>query len=146
MKLINNTYKILYIYLNNKQIADCLLFGQQIESNDDIKVFTEENAWKNYVNEQIGNDTWLNDNIKNNLALSENTVYADVGYLTQYNFRLAVNDETDQYLDSLLASEDDRIQITAMSGDKYRLNKNDFINLVQQYKLDKPLYLNIIKS
>jgi hypothetical protein len=88
----------------------------------------------------------LNDNIKNNLALSENTVYADVGYLTQYNFRLAVNDETDQYLDSLLASEDDRIQITAMSGDKYRLNKNDFINLVQQYKLDKPLYLNIIKS
>jgi uncharacterized protein YciU (UPF0263 family) len=146
MRLINNTYKILYIYLNNKQIADCLLFGQQIESNDDIKVFTEENAWKNYVNEQIGNDTWLNDNIKNNLALSENTVYADVGYLTQYNFRLAVNDETDQYLDSLLASEDDHIQITAMSGDKYHLNKNEFINLVQQYKLDKPLYLNIIKS
>jgi len=146
MKLINNTYKILYIYLNNKQIADCLLFGQQTESNDDIKVFTEENAWKNYVNEQIGNDTWLNDNIKNNLALSENTVYADVGYLTQYNFRLAVNDETEQYLDALLASEDDHIQITAMSGDKYHLNKNEFINLVQQYKLDKPLYLNIIKS
>jgi len=146
MKIINNTYKILYIYLFNKRSVGLLFFSQQIESEDDIKVFTTENEWINYVNDQIGNDTWFNEEIKAQIKLSENMPCIDIGYLTQYNFRLSVNDQTEQHLEYLSGLDNSTIELASMYGDKYYLNKNEFMKLFEQYKLDKPLYLNLVKS
>ena len=144
MKLINNSQKRMYYYISENQSYGFLNFGQQLETNRGFISFVSVEEWKNHVNAALGNDTWLNKNLKK--ELEEQTGYSDVGYLTPYNFRLPVNDETDSQLNQLLSSNTDPVRITAMSGDVYVLNRDDLVSLIDQYTKDKPLYLAVLEG
>jgi len=144
MRLINNISKCMYYYMSDNQSYGFLNFGQQLETNIGVISFLSVEEWKNHVNAALGNDTWLNENLKK--ELEEQTEYSDVGYLTPYNFRLPVNDETDIMLEQLLASNKDPVRISAMSSDVYVLNRDDLVSLIDQYTKDKLLYLAVLEG
>jgi hypothetical protein len=130
--------------MSDNQSYGFLNFGQQLETNIGVISFLSVEEWKNHVNAALGNDTWLNENLKK--ELEEQTEYSDVGYLTPYNFRLPVNDETDIMLEQLLASNKDPVRISAMSSDVYVLNRDDLVSLIDQYTKDKLLYLAVLEG
>jgi hypothetical protein len=144
MKLINNTNKHIYYYISQNQSYGFLNFGQQIETNRNIISFLSAEEWKSHVNTELGTDTWLNEDLKK--QLEEQIEYNDIGYLTQYNFRLPVNDETDSQLSQLISSNTDSVRITALSGDTYTLSRADLVSLIDQYTKDKPLYLAMVEK
>ena len=146
MKLINNSQKYMYYYIPENQSYGFLNFGQQLETNRGFISFLSVEEWKNHVNAALGNDSWLSENFKKELEeqAKDTAKNSDVGYLTPYNFRLPVNDETDSKLNQLLSSNTDPVRITAMSGDVYTLSKDDLVSLIDQYTKDKPLYLAMV--
>lgn len=144
MKLINNTNIRIYYYIPENQWYGFLNFGQQLETNKEVVSFLSVEEWKNHINTVLGTDTWLNENLKK--ELEETIQYSNIGYLTPYNFRLSVNDDTDFMLDELLASNIDPVYIKSASGDKYPLSRHDLILLADQYKIDKPLYLAVVEG
>ena len=148
MKLINNTNKHTYYYISQDQVFGFLNFGQQLETNREVVSFSSVEEWKNHINTALGTDTWLNENLKKELEeqTKDTAKHSDVGYLTPYNFRLPVNDETDSILEELLAFNKDPVYIKSYSGDSYYLSRNDLILLVDQYKIDKPLYLAMVEK
>jgi hypothetical protein len=148
MKLINNTCSVIYYYIPANKIYGLLPFGQQLETLDDIVSFSKIEEWKNYINTALGTDTWLNENLKKDLEEQNKDIakHSDVGYLTAYNFRLPVNEETDSQLNRLLSSNTDPVRITVMSGDVYTLSKDDLVSLIDQYTKDKPLYLAMVEK
>jgi hypothetical protein len=148
MKLINNTNKHIYYYISQDQSYGFLNFGQQLETNRNVVSFLSAEEWKNHINTTLGTDTWLNENLKKELEeQSKDTAkHSDVGYLTAYNFRLPVNEETDSKLNQLLSSNTDPVRITAMSGDVYTLSKDNLVSLIDQYTKDKPLYLAMVEK
>jgi hypothetical protein len=143
MRLINNTNKILYYYIEEIKYPNILYFSQQIESIHDIKSFIDRNDWINYVNSSIGDESWLSEELKN-VVLPEK--FEDLGYLTKYDFRLSVDDETENNLCKLISSNDQIVEVTSNTGHLYQLSKNDFMELLYEYSNDKPLYLQIIKG
>lgn len=144
MKLCNNTHKYLFYYISNQQLYGILSFGCQIESSQQIIAFHDLEAWKNYITEQLGNSSWYNEEqIQATIAAM---VVSNNGYLTQYGYRLRVDTTTEQKLDQLLLSNDNTIVFTTMSGDVASLQREDFIDMVNQYKIDKPLYLAVLES
>lgn len=146
MKLINNTNKHIYYYIPQDKSYGFLNFGQQLETNREVVSFLLVEEWKNHVNTALGTDTWLNENLKKELEeqAKDTAKHSDVGYLTVYNIRLPVNDETDFQLNQLLSSNTDPVRITAMSGDAYTLSRDDLVSLIDQYTKDKPLYLAMV--
>ena len=148
MKLINNTNKYIYYYISYNQNYGFLNFGQQLETNREIVSFSSVEEWKNHINTALGTDTWLNENLKKELEeqAKDTAKHSDVGYLTAYNIRLSVNDETDSQLNQLLSSNTDPVRITAMSGDVYTLSRDDLVSLIDQYRKDKPLYLAMVEK
>lgn len=144
MKLINNTYPTLYYYIPSNKTYGLLNFGQQIETLDSVLSFNNKEEWKTHINNELGTDTWLNDSLK--LQLEDNNKYIDSGYLTNFNFRLDVNDATDNMLNELLTCGKDPINIRARSGDTYTISRSDLINIITQYQIDKPLYLTIVEK
>lgn len=148
MKLINNINKHIYYYISQDQSYGFLNFGQQLETNREVVSFLSAEEWKNHINTTLGTDTWMNENLKKELEeqTKDTTKHSDVGYLTAYNFRLPVNEETDSQLNRLLSSNTDPVRITVMSGDVYTLSKDDLVSLIDQYTKDKPLYLAMVEK
>jgi hypothetical protein len=148
MRLINNISKCIYYYISENQSYGFLSFGQQLETNRNIVSFLSVEEWKNHINTELATDTWLNENLKKELEeqAKDTAKHSDVGYLTAYNFRLPVNDQTDSQLNQLLSSNTDPVRITALSGDVYALSKADLVSLIDQYTKDKPLYLGMVEE
>jgi hypothetical protein len=148
MRLINNVNKHIYYYISENQSYGFLNFGQQLETNKVVISFLSVEEWKNHINTSLGTDTWLNENLKKELEeqTKDTAKHSDVGYLTPYNFRLPVNNETDSQLNQLLSSNTDPVRITAMSGDIYTLSRDDLVSLIDQYTKDKPLYLAVLEG
>lgn len=145
MKLINSTTPILYYYISTNKNPGILYFGQQVETLEPILSFVNIDEWKNHINNELATDTWFDDSLKQQIEEIDNSKkYTDQGYLTYYNFRLSMNDETEELLDSLIASDTDPVSIKAFSGDTYTISRADLIKLTKQYKTDKPLYLAMV--
>jgi hypothetical protein len=138
----------MYYYISENQSYGFLNFGQQLETNRNVVSFLSAEEWKNHINTTLGTDTWLNENLKKELEEQNKDIakHSDIGYLTAYNFRLPVNEETDSKLNQLLSSNTDPVRITAMSGDVYTLSKADLVSLINQYTKDKPLYLAMVEE
>lgn len=142
MKVINNIQPYLLYYIPDKQHYGILPFGCQIESYSNIVTLVDIDEWKNSINTMLGTDTWFDEN-KFQEELS-NIKPQNIGYLTPYGFRLSVDNDNAQYLDSLL-SDNDMVTIDTL-GDQYTLSMDDYKILLDQYKQDKPLYLNTINT
>jgi len=148
MKLINNTSHVLYYYIPHAKIYNLLYFGQQLETMYNIVSFKDSDEWIKYVSDELKNTTWLTDDIKKSIEDMKNSTvkYHDYGYLTPYHFRLNVNDDTDNMLDNAIASNQDPVEIKTGSGDKLSISRDKLIDLTNQYKLDKPLYLSMVEE
>lgn len=127
----------------NQKLYGLLPFGTQLESEQEILVFDQLETWKQYVTEQLGNDSWYNE--QDIESAINGIVITDGGYITQYGFRLPVNDLVSEQLRSLSRSNNDTITVQAMSGDQYTLPREDFIKIVDQYMADKQPYLATVE-
>lgn len=145
MKLVNNTHQAIYYYIPISKVYGLLYFGEQLETLDTILSFRDVDEWKNHINTELATDTWFDDGLKQQVAdLDSSKKYPDNGYLTNYNFRLSMGDEMEKILDDLINSNADPISLKAFSGDIYTIDRTDLIKIINQYKIDKPLYLAMV--